>query len=74
MTAERQAELAQYREASAVRDQERVTAGQLVDGVKEIREAWARKPESTTGALPEVVMAGRGIKGQRPKRVALRRA
>ena len=71
MTEERAAELAQYREQTAQKDRQRMLAGQIVDGVKQIEAALA-KPALQREALPEMVMAGRGARGNQ-KRVTVRR-
>ena len=71
MTEERAAELAQYREHTAQVDRQRMIAGRMVDGVKQIEEALA-KPNPERDALPEMAMAGRGARGNQ-KRVTVRR-
>lgn len=72
MTAERRVELAKLRENAELRDQRRMLTGQLVDGIKQIEEAWAKGPVQPA-ALPEMVMAGgKGAKGK-GKRLAVRR-
>lgn len=73
MTAKRAEELRAHREQAALKDQEKMIAGQIVDGVKQIESAWARVPEPASEALPEMVSANRGTKGKTPKRVAMRR-
>jgi small subunit ribosomal protein S35 len=73
LTAERKAELARYREAAAAKDQQRLLAGQLMDGVKQIEDAWARIPVAAKEALPEMIMAGKGPRGQKGKKVGIRR-
>ena len=73
MTEARQAELAKFRENAELRDQRRMLTGQLVDGIKQIEEAWAKGPAQPT-ALPEMaVVGGKGAKGK-GKRVAIRRS
>ena len=68
LTEERRAELARYRQEAELKDQSKLLSGQLVDGVKQIEQAFTKRaPE----ALPEMVMAG-GTKG-RGKTVSVRR-
>ncbi|KAF4636342.1 hypothetical protein G7Y89_g1733 [Cudoniella acicularis] len=71
MTDERRDELNRYRQYAEVFDQKRVATGQLVDGVKQIQEAYAAR-KAITEELPELVMA----KGAKPKgkRVAVKRS
>lgn len=69
MTRERRAELDKLRENAALRDQRRLLTGQLVDGVKQIQEAFAKAPAQPV-ALPEMAMAGGKGRG---KRVAVKR-
>lgn len=71
MTEERAAELAQYREQTALKDQQRMLTGQIVDGIKRIEEALA-KPAPEKEALPEMAMAGRGARGNQ-RRLTVRR-
>jgi hypothetical protein len=49
MTSKRKEELARYREESMVADRQRMMAGMLVDGVKQIEAAF-RKPEHVPAA------------------------
>jgi uncharacterized protein YPO0396 len=71
MTRERQAELKKLRENAELRDQRRLLTGQLVDGIKQIEEAFS-KVAAQPAALPEMVMAGKSGKGK-GKKVAVRR-
>jgi small subunit ribosomal protein S35 len=71
MTARRRAELISLRENAELRDQRRLLTGQLVDGVKQIEDAWSKSPAQPT-ALPEMAMAGKGIRAK-GKRIAVKR-
>lgn len=71
MTKARREELVKIRENAELRDQRRMLTGQLVDGIKQIEEAWAKGP-AQPAALPEMAMAGRGAKGK-GKRLAVKR-
>lgn len=73
LTPARIAELAQYREEVATKDQTRMLAGKLIDGVRQIESAWSRIPVVEKEALSDMVMAGRGGKGQKGKKIAIRR-
>lgn len=74
MTAKRKEELAQHRAEISAKDQKLLRAGQLVDGIKQIKDAWARAPAENINLLPEMVSVGKG-KAQKGKRkmVATRR-
>jgi hypothetical protein len=63
--------LAAYRQNAAMKDQELMFTGQLVDGIKQIEEAFAR-PAPTREALPEMASAAKGAKGK-GGRVTVRR-
>jgi hypothetical protein len=69
MTPERRAELDKLRENAALKDQRRLLTGQLVDGVKQIQDAFAKAPAPPV-AIPEMIMAGGKGRG---KKVAVRR-
>jgi len=71
MTKERRAELEKIRANAELRDQRRMLTGQLVDGIKQIEEAFSKVVAQPT-AVPEMVMAGKGAKG-RGKRIAIKR-
>jgi small subunit ribosomal protein S35 len=73
MTNQRANELARYRQQLAERDQQKELAGKLIDGIKQIEASIAAAVVPEQGALPEMVMAGRGSKGKAPKRLAVRR-
>jgi len=73
MTEDRIRELARYREEAAMKDKRKEILGKVVDGVKQIEEALSRRVEPARVAEPEMVMAGKGGKGQRGKKVAVRR-
>lgn len=64
MTAERKAELEQYRRQAAMKDQQKAIAGQIIDGVMQI-EQGLNKPAPAREGIPELILAG--------KRVAVRR-
>jgi small subunit ribosomal protein S35 len=64
MTAERKAELEEYRRQTAMKDQRKAITGQIIDGMMQI-EQGLNKPALVREAIPELVMAG--------KRVAVRR-
>lgn len=72
MTKERRIELTKYRHQIATQDQQREIAGQLLDGIKQIEEALA-KPVPLREAVPEMIMAGKGGKIIKGKKVAVRR-
>ena len=63
MTKERQKELAELRANAELTDQRRLLTGQLVDGIKQIEEAFS-KAAAQPVSIPEMVMAGKGIKGR----------
>lgn len=73
MTEDRRKELAEHRDQVAMKDEQLESVGRLVDGVKEIQMAWAR-PDARQ-AIPEMVMAGKGVKGKAPlrKKIGVRR-
>lgn len=70
MTEARQAALEEHRQKTAAIDEQRMLAGQLVDGVKRIEDAFS-KPELVAETLPgiDAHRAGKG-KG---RTVAVRR-
>jgi len=66
MTTARREELARLRENSDLKDQRRMLTGQLVDGIKQIEEAFAKGQEPKPFA--ELMMVGKG-----GKRLAVKR-
>ena len=72
MTGERKEELAKLRANAELRDQRRLLTGQLVDGVKQIEDAFS-KIAAQPVAVPEMVIAGKGAKGKGNKRLAVKR-
>ncbi|KAG0645897.1 37S ribosomal [Hyphodiscus hymeniophilus] len=73
MTRERKEELAKLRANAELKDQRRLLTGQLVDGVKQIEEAFSRAAAQPS-PVPAMAMAGKGAgtKGK-AKKVAVRR-
>ena len=71
LTGKRREELKNFRENAELRDQRRMLTGQLVDGIKQIEDAWAKSP-AQPAPLPEMAMGGRGVKGK-GKRLAVKR-
>lgn len=73
MTPERERELANHRRQLAHKDEQKMLAGELVDGIKLIEQRLSQIiPEES---MSDMVMAGKpGLKGGKaPKRMAVRR-
>lgn len=71
LTEKRRAELEASRAFAKQRDEQRLVAGAVVDGIKQIQDALA-KPVEQAAPVAEMVTAGKG-KAAKGKRVTVRR-